>query len=107
MFTDRRLREAYGNAKVERFDENSKYIFFSDCHRGDDSASDEFTRNQSVMLHALNHYYRNAIPMWRSGTATTCGNIPTLKISGWHKRYLFGHQTVFRCGQTRYAIRET
>ena len=59
MFTDKRLLAAYKNAKVEYFDEKSKYIFFSDCHRGDDSASDEFTRNQIVLLHALEYYYNN------------------------------------------------
>lgn len=57
MFTDKRLTAAYKGAKTECFDKNSRYIFFSDCHRGDDSVSDEFTRNQNVFLHALNYYY--------------------------------------------------
>lgn len=30
----KRLTEAYNNAEIEYFDNNSKYIFFSDCHRG-------------------------------------------------------------------------
>lgn len=59
MFTDRRLTEAYNNAKLEYFDRNSKYIFFSDLHRGDDSVSDEFSRNQSLFLHALDYYFNN------------------------------------------------
>ena len=59
MKTDKRLTEAYKNAKIELFDKNSKYIFFSDVHRGDDSVSDEFTRNQNLFLHALNYYYNN------------------------------------------------
>ncbi|MFA9378432.1 MAG: metallophosphoesterase [Lachnotalea sp.] len=59
MFTDRRLSKAYQNAKVKYFDKNSKYIFFSDCHRGDDSISDEFARNQNILLHALDYYYNN------------------------------------------------
>lgn len=59
MFTNKRILSAYKNAKIEYFDETSKYIFFSDSHRGDDSASDEFTRNQTVLLHALNYYYNN------------------------------------------------
>jgi UDP-2,3-diacylglucosamine pyrophosphatase LpxH len=59
MLTDRRLTNAYNNAYKEYFDENSKYIFFSDVHRGDDSISDEFARNQNLFLHALNHYYQN------------------------------------------------
>ena len=57
MFTDLRLTKAYKNAKVEYFDKDSKYIFFSDVHRGDDSPSDRFARNQHVLLHALNYYY--------------------------------------------------
>ena len=58
MKTDRRLTNAYKNAHTVYFDDNSKYIFFSDMHRGDDSVSDEFTRNQNVFLHALNYYYK-------------------------------------------------
>ena len=56
MNTDKRLTAAYKNAKIENFDENSKYVFFSDVHRGDDSISDEFARNQNVFLYALNYY---------------------------------------------------
>lgn len=56
MLTNKRLNEAYRDAVVQSFDDNSKYIFFSDSHRGDDSASDEFTRNQNVLLHALEYY---------------------------------------------------
>jgi UDP-2,3-diacylglucosamine pyrophosphatase LpxH len=59
MFTDKRLTKAYKKAKVEYFDDQSKYIFFSDCHRGDDSVSDEFIRNQSMFVHALEYYYAN------------------------------------------------
>ncbi|WP_313129780.1 metallophosphoesterase [Anaerocolumna sp.] len=57
MFTDKRLTDAYKKARVEYFDKDSKYIFFSDIHRGDDSVSDEFARNQNVLLHALDYYY--------------------------------------------------
>jgi UDP-2,3-diacylglucosamine pyrophosphatase LpxH len=53
------LIQSYKNAKVEFIDKNSKYIFFSDCHRGDDSISDEFARNQNILLYALNYYYQN------------------------------------------------
>ena len=51
-----RLSQAYSKAKIIHFDKNSKYVFFSDIHRGDDSVSDEFTRNQHIFLHALNYY---------------------------------------------------
>ncbi|ACL76004.1 metallophosphoesterase family protein [Ruminiclostridium cellulolyticum] len=59
MHTDKRLLKAYKNAKLQLFDNNSKYIFFSDSHRGDDSISDEFARNQNIFRHALNYYFEN------------------------------------------------
>jgi UDP-2,3-diacylglucosamine pyrophosphatase LpxH len=58
MRANKRLTKAFKNAKRIPFDKNSKYIFFSDCHRGDDSVSDEFIRNQNIFLHALNYYYK-------------------------------------------------
>ena len=59
MLTHKRLNEAYKNAKEISFDDNSKYIFFSDVHRGDNSMSDEFAHNQSTYYHALEYYYEN------------------------------------------------
>lgn len=59
MRTDKRLTKAYKQAKIEYFDSNSRFIIFSDIHRGDDSVSDEFTRNQYIFLHALNYYNNN------------------------------------------------
>ena len=58
MYTDKRLTQAYQKARTVHFDAESKFIFFSDLHRGDDSVSDEFARNQIVLLHALEHYYQ-------------------------------------------------
>lgn len=40
----KRLNEAYNNARIEEFDDNSKYIFFSDCHRGENTPYDEFSK---------------------------------------------------------------
>jgi UDP-2,3-diacylglucosamine pyrophosphatase LpxH len=57
MQTNKRLTYAYQHAHLEYFDKNSKYIFFSDVHRGDDSVSDEFARNQNIYIHALNYYH--------------------------------------------------
>lgn len=59
MFTDKRLTKAYENAQVEYFDENSKYFFLSDLHRGDGSFSDEFVKNNNIAYHAMNHYYED------------------------------------------------
>jgi UDP-2,3-diacylglucosamine pyrophosphatase LpxH len=55
----KRLNEAYNNARIEEFDDNSKYIFFSDCHRGENTPYDEFSKNQNIFLFALEYYYNN------------------------------------------------
>lgn len=58
MFSSRkRLDRAYKEAKVIPFNNNSKYILFSDCHRGDNSFADDFANNRNIYFHALKHYY--------------------------------------------------
>lgn len=60
MFSSKkRLDHAYKNAAVINFDDDSKFIFFSDCHRGDNSFADDFANNQNIYFHALKHYYNN------------------------------------------------
>lgn len=59
MNTEKRLTKAYKEAVIEYFDKDSKYVIFSDIHRGDDSVSDEFARNQAIFLHVLNYYNNN------------------------------------------------
>ena len=56
MKTEGRLTECYKKAKVLEFDKDSKYIIFSDVHRGDNSMSDEFAHNSNLYFHALNSY---------------------------------------------------
>ena len=53
-----RLTRAYKNAKTIPFDDQSKFIFFSDCHRSDNSFADDFANNRNIYYHALKHYYQ-------------------------------------------------
>ncbi len=57
MSSQFRLDRAFKNAKTIPFDDTSKFIFFSDCHRGDNSFADEFANNRNIYFHALKHYY--------------------------------------------------
>lgn len=67
MNTEKRLTRAYQGATIKYFDSNSKYIILSDVHRGDDSVSDEFARNQHIYLHALDYYYSNGFTYVEAG----------------------------------------
>lgn len=57
MSSNSRLSRAYNNAKVISFDDTSKFILFSDCHRGDNSFADEFANNRNIYYHALKTYF--------------------------------------------------
>lgn len=52
-----RFDNAYTSAKVIDFDDSSKFILFSDCHRGDNSFADDFANNRNIYFHALTHYF--------------------------------------------------
>lgn len=41
------------------FDDNSKIILMSDCHRGNGTWSDDFFKNRNIFKAALNYYYNN------------------------------------------------
>ncbi len=53
----RRLDMVFQNAPIIPFDDSMRLIFFSDCHRGDNSRADAFRVNEPLFLHALQHYY--------------------------------------------------
>ncbi len=57
-FAHRRLTKVLETAEQVSFDDSSRIVFFSDCHRGDNSRIDAFARNEELFLHALAHYYR-------------------------------------------------
>ncbi len=57
MSSKTRLDRVYNTAEVVYFDDSSKFILFSDCHRGDNSFADDFANNRNIYFHALKHYY--------------------------------------------------
>lgn len=56
MSADYRITRAFKQAKKLPLNQQSKYILFSDCHRGDNSFADDFAHNRKVYLHALSQY---------------------------------------------------
>ena len=58
MSSSYRLSKAFKEAKTVPFDDTSKFILFSDCHRGDNSYADDFANNRNIYFHALKYYFR-------------------------------------------------
>lgn len=67
MFTNRQLDKAFAKAPIIPFDDGDRFIILSDCHRGDNSISDEFAHNQNLVLHALEYYYQNGYTFIENG----------------------------------------
>lgn len=59
MYLNKRLTNLFKSSKEISFDDSSKFIFFSDCHRGDNSWADDFADNRNIFCHALSYYYQN------------------------------------------------
>lgn len=57
MSVSKRLTDVFHSAKELPFDDTSRFVFMSDCHRGDGSNSDNFSNNQILFFSALNYYY--------------------------------------------------
>ncbi len=67
MYSNFRLSRAYKNALVVPFDDTSKFILFSDCHRGDNSFADDFANNRNIYFHALKHYFNEGFDYFELG----------------------------------------
>jgi hypothetical protein len=49
----------FNSSKQIPFDDSSKFILMSDCHRGNGSWTDNFLKNRNIFIGALTHYYNN------------------------------------------------
>lgn len=58
MSCETRLNHSFENAPVLPLNENTRYVLFSDCHRGNGTHNDNFLKNQHLYFAALQHYYR-------------------------------------------------
>lgn len=61
LSSKKRLDFAFKNAPVIPFNNDSKFVLFSDCHRGDNSFADDFANNRNIYFHALKQYYAEAV----------------------------------------------
>lgn len=59
MSASKRLSKVLATSKVIPFDESSRIVIMSDCHRGNGSWGDNFSNNQNLYFAALYYYYEN------------------------------------------------
>lgn len=59
MSFESRISHSFDSAPVLPLNHCSRYILFSDCHRGCGNSNDNFLKNQHLYFAALQHYYKN------------------------------------------------
>lgn len=57
MSASKRLTEVLKKSAKVEFDDSSRIVLMSDCHRGDGGWSDNFSNNQNLFFAALTYYY--------------------------------------------------
>ena len=67
MSVSTRLTEVFQSAQEIPFDDTSRFIFFSDCHRGDNRWADSFAKNQNVFFFALEYYFNEGFTYFEIG----------------------------------------
>jgi UDP-2,3-diacylglucosamine pyrophosphatase LpxH len=67
MSVSARLTEVFESAQEIAFDDESRLVFFSDCHRGDNSWADNFADNQNSFFHALSYYFKENFTYFELG----------------------------------------
>ena len=88
MSTGKRLDRLFETAPRILFSNKSKIVLFSDCHRGDGGAADNFAKNQNIYFHALNYYYENGFAYFELGDGEELWENKSLKHYGQLPQYL-------------------
>lgn len=63
----RRLKQIFQSSNEILFDDSSKFVLMSDCHRGDGSWGDNFLNNQNLYFAALSFYYHDNFTYFELG----------------------------------------
>lgn len=59
MSSSKILSNIFNSAKQISINDSTKIVLMSDCHRGDGSWADAFSKNRNIFYAALNQYYNN------------------------------------------------
>lgn len=69
MGFESRIQKTFDNSLNLPLYPGSKYVIFSDCHRGTGRANDNFLHNEFLYLAALRHYYQKGFTYIELGDA--------------------------------------
>jgi len=76
----RSVNEISQDAPELSFEKGSKFVIFSDLHKGDGNADDGFARNRNIYLHALNHYWSEDYTYIELGDGEDLWKVPNYNV---------------------------
>ncbi|MDP4153707.1 MAG: metallophosphoesterase family protein [Bacillota bacterium] len=99
MSTFNRLSQIFRTADIIPFDDSSKIVLISDCHRGDGSWVDDFGHNKNIYYSAIKYYYNEGFTyidlgdsdeLWKNKKFSDISNIYNDVFELLHKFYAAG-----------------
>ncbi len=122
MSYNARLKKSLEGALRLPLNHRTKYVLFSDCHRGTGTANDNFLKNQPLYMAALQHYYRSGYTLielgdgdelWENSNQSeiiaTYGNVYQT-LASFHKQgrlhLLYGNHDMVKRDMTDYPFPE-
>ncbi len=100
----RRLNGVFERSETITFDDDSRIVFFSDCHRGNNGRSDSFKHNKAVTRWALNHYYDLGFTYVEIGDGDDLWQVPDFDSIVQAHRCIFDLLQRFQDGGRLYMI---
>lgn len=89
MSSNSRISRAFKSAKKLPLNKDSKYVLFSDCHRGDNSFADDFARNRNIYKYAVNHYFEEDFTYIELGDGDELWENPNFKYIFRANKYVY------------------
>ncbi len=90
MSANSRISRAFKNAKKLPLNSQSKYVLFSDCHRGDNGFADDFAHNRKIYNYAISQYLLNGFTYIELGDGDEL----------WENKF----DTIFRANKDTYLL---
>lgn len=72
----KRINKVYHASDEIYFDDHSKIILMSDCHRGDGNWTDNFSKNQNIFFGALSYYFKEGYTYIELGDGDELWEVP-------------------------------
>lgn len=104
MSCDNRLNKAFEGALMLPLCEHTKYVVFSDCHRGIGNGNDNFLKNECLYLQALKYYFANNYTYIELGDSDELWENRSIEaIKNMHPK-AFGLMSEFYCQKRFFSV---